>query len=88
MDMALEKSHDSKEVESRSVAGKDVIFSLETEKPFSGYIRERFGSGALKTLYEYKDGIPFGWGMEFYEVGTPKSEIYFDDGVPNGTATF
>ncbi|MDA7626345.1 hypothetical protein N8674_02855 [Akkermansiaceae bacterium] len=88
VDMALEKSHDSKEVESRSVAGKDVIFSLETEKPFSGYIRERFGSGALKTLYEYKDGIPFGWGMEFYEVGTPKSEIYFDDGVPNGTATF
>ncbi|MDB4498462.1 hypothetical protein N9236_00420 [bacterium] len=86
--MALEKSHDSKEVESRSVAGKDVIFSLETEKPFSGYIRERFGSGALKTLYEYKDGIPFGWGMEFYEVGTPKSEICFDNGVPNGTATF
>ena len=86
--MALEKSLDFKEVESRSVAGKNVIFRIDSEKPFSGYIRERFASGALKTLYEYKDGILFSWGMEFYELGTPKSEIYFANGVADGTATF
>ena len=88
VDMALEKSHDFKEFEGRSVGGRSVIFSLETDKPFSGYIRERFESGALKTLYEYEEGIPSGLGLEFYEVGTPKSEIFYDDGKPDGSAYF
>ena len=79
---ALEKH----QVEYHKEDGQILIYSIETQKPYTGWAKAYHGNGVLKFLGSVKDGKPHGLVTQFHDAGQKKSEHHYRNGMAQGIA--
>ena len=78
------KALDVHQVESRKEDGQSLLYSLKTQKPYTGWTQAYHGNGVLKFLGSIKDGKPHGLATQFHENGQKKSQYYYRNGMAQG----
>jgi antitoxin component YwqK of YwqJK toxin-antitoxin module len=78
------KALDAHQVESRKEDGQSLLYSLKTQKPYTGWAKAYHGNGVLKFLGSVKNGKPHGLVITFYENQQKKSQYHYRNGMAQG----
>ena len=71
---------DEHTLESRRPKGEERYYEQDEEKPFTGWSKEVWRNGQLKSLMQYIDGNPHGLATKWYENGQKEGELTVKDG--------
>ena len=72
-------------LEAKRVKGLLVLCIPDTEKPFSGWVKENYDNGQLKRLGYLNDGAKDGLWTSWHENGRKQMEIRYKKDVMHGT---
>lgn len=91
LEQILTLAVDMAKVQIRNREGQNLAFLPNKQKPFTGWIKNMYANGQVKTLFKMKEGRPSGTETHWYENGQKKAELELRDGIkitkawlPNG----
>ena len=83
----LSKSLDDSDLQERDRAGETLAFVINSQIPFSGWVRRLYDNGQVRELSKFEEGKREGIWVKWYENGRMEEEKNYRDGKVHGPST-